>query len=224
MNSRQFGNFTHLISIVGNHELFGIERDKSLVSSEHPLYGKGMYRSYLGPDYYSFNYGGVHFIALDGVDYQNLYYFGHVDSLQLEWLGRDLGRVPTLTPVVTFNHIPLVSPGFSFMEYENDVFYGPTLLLQGEKLRHRHIVFNFEEVKAKIGSHPYPLALSGHFHMAQSASFTGAETLFAQTSAITRPDQYETQGMVVKSGFTLYEIVNGAVASSRFIPLSFPSP
>jgi hypothetical protein len=60
--------------------------------------------------------------------------------------------------------------------------------------------------------------------MAQSASFTGTETLFAQTSAITRPDSYEYQGMSVQSGFTLYEIINGKVASAKFIPLHFPSP
>ena len=221
----EIGKFSvPVYSAVGNHELFGIERDKSLVSAENPLYGKAMFRSYLGPDYYSFNYGGVHFIALDGVDYQNLYYFGHVDSLQLEWLGRDLGRIPASTPVVTFNHIPLVSPGFSFQEFENDPFYGPDLLLQGQKFRHRHIVYNYAQVKEKIGTHPYPLALSGHYHMAQSASFTGTETLFAQTSAITRPDSYEYQGMSVQSGFTLYEIINGKVASAKFIPLHFPSP
>ena len=52
----------------GNHENFGIERHHSLVSAKHPLFGKGMYRKYLGPNYYSFNRGKVHFIALDTVD------------------------------------------------------------------------------------------------------------------------------------------------------------
>lgn len=209
---------------VGNHELFGIERDKSLVSSEHPLYGKGMFRKYLGPNYYSFNYGGFHFVALDGVDYQNLYYFGHVDSLQLKWLGHNIGQIPATTPVITFNHIPFASPGFSFQDFENNPFYGPDLLLQGSKLEHRHIVYNFGQVREKIGDHPYPLALSGHYHMAQTASFTGNETLFAQTSAITRPDRYTYEGMQVRSGFTLYEVADGAIIAATFIPLNLPSP
>lgn len=225
MYLEEIGKFNApVFNALGNHELFGIERDKSLVSADHPLYGKGMFRSYLGPDYYSFNFGGLHFVALDGVDYQNLYYFGHVDSLQVEWLGRDLSRVPGTTPVVTFNHIPLASPGFSFQDYDNDPYYGPDLLLQGNKLEHRHIVYNFAEVKQKIGNHPYPLALSGHYHMAQTASFTGTETLFAQTSAITRPGQYDYEGMQVHSGFTLYEVTDGAIKSASFIPLNFPYP
>ena len=63
----------------GNHENFGIERHLSLVSSTHPLYGKGMYRQRLGPNYYSFTYGGVHFVGLDSVDIADLWYYGHID-------------------------------------------------------------------------------------------------------------------------------------------------
>ena len=87
---------TPVYSAVGNHDIFGIERDKSLVSTEHPLYGKKLYRRYLGPNYYSFNYGGLHFVALDSVDYQNLYYFGGVNSLQLKWLKADFEYLPQL--------------------------------------------------------------------------------------------------------------------------------
>lgn len=42
--------------VPGNHENFGIERHLSGVSGENPLYGKAMYRRFLGPNYYSFNY------------------------------------------------------------------------------------------------------------------------------------------------------------------------
>ena len=208
-------------SSVGNHELFGIERDKSLVSSEHPLYGKKMYRHFLGPDYYSFNYGGMHFVAVDGVDYQNLHYFGGVDSLQLQWLEKDLDHLPEKTPIVTFNHIPFVSPGFSFQDYDSHIFYGPQLLEQDGKLEHRHIVYNFEEVKKRIGNHPYPLALSGHYHSAQEGKIIGTETKFVQTSAITRPDEFEFNGFKMRSGFTVYEVKDGQLASSKFIPLHF---
>ncbi len=207
---------------VGNHEIFGIERDKSLVSSLHPLYGKKMYRHFLGPNYYSFNYGGIHFIALDGVDYQNLYYFGGIDSLQLQWLENDIKELPAKTPIVTFNHIPLVSTGFTFQDFENDVFYGPQLLLQGNKLEHRHIVYNFEEVQKRIGNRPFPLALSGHYHAAQESTILGSSTLFAQTSALSRPDKVDYHGFKVRSGFTLYRIKDGKLIAREFIPLNFP--
>ncbi len=211
-----------VFSGVGNHELFGIERDKSLVSSKHELYGKKMYRKFIGPDYYSFNFGGIHFISIDGVDFQNLYYFGGVDSIQLDWLERDLAYVDQETPIVTFNHIPFVSPGFTFQNFENHIFYGPQLLLQNNVLEHRHIVYNFDEVKKRIDGRPYPLALSGHYHYAQEGIIIGNETKFAQTSAITRPDQYISNGFNVRSGFTLYEIKDGKILNSKFIPLNFP--
>jgi hypothetical protein len=73
-------------SVPGNHELFGIERHHSLVSASHPLYARGMYRHYLGPDYYSFTSGGVHFVGLNTADNEDLWYYGHVDSTQLKWL------------------------------------------------------------------------------------------------------------------------------------------
>lgn len=72
-----------LWTVPGNHENFGIERDKSKVSVDHPLYGRTMYRHYRGPDYYSFNAGGIHFVGLNSVDYDDTRYYGHVDSLQL---------------------------------------------------------------------------------------------------------------------------------------------
>tara|TARA_R110002167_G_scaffold27871_8_gene94573 strand:- start:915 stop:2078 length:1164 start_codon:yes stop_codon:yes gene_type:complete len=207
---------------VGNHEIFGIERDKSLVSSEHPLYGKKMYRKYLGPDYYSFNYGGIHFMSIDAVDYQNLYYYGGIDSLQLDWFSSDIAPIAKDTPIITFNHIPLVSAGFTFQDFGNDVFYGPQLLVQEGSLAHRHIVFNFNALQKRIGNRPYPLALSGHYHAAQESTFIGSHTQFAQTSAITRPDSFRYNGFEIRSGFTLYEVKNGKIISSVFIPLNLP--
>ena len=175
-------------SALGNHEIFGIERDKSLVSENHPLYGKKMYRNFLGPNYYSFNYGGIHFISLDNVDYQNLYYFGGVDSLELKWLEKDIKSLPKSTRVVTFQHIPFMSPGFSFQDFENDIFYGPQLLKHGDKMYHRHIARNLDDVLKCIGDHPYLLSLSGHYHSAMEGDILGTETKYVQTSAITRPD------------------------------------
>ena len=68
-----------------------------------------MYRSYLGPTYYSFNYGGIHFIGLDSVDVDDLWYYGHIDQAQLAWLRADMALVPASVPIVTFNHIPFVT-------------------------------------------------------------------------------------------------------------------
>src|SRR6478609_5605460 len=86
MYVRETKKFTMPVwSAAGNHENFGIERQSSLVSKKNPLYGKKMFHHYLGPNYYSFNYGGIHFIALDDIDFEDLWYYGHVDSVQVEW-------------------------------------------------------------------------------------------------------------------------------------------
>lgn len=211
-----------VFSGVGNHELFGIERDKSLVSSDHPLYGKNMYRYYLGPDYYAFNFGGIHFVSVDAMEYQNLYYYGGIDTLQLSWLNRELAATEGNPPVITFNHIPLVSPGFSFQAYDEDDYYGPSLLRVDGRLRHRHIVADYDALRLVIGAHPYPLALSGHYHAAQSASYELSGTQFRQTSALTRPDRFTFHGFEIRSGFTVYEVMKGEIIRSTFVPLNLP--
>ena len=38
-----------LYTVPGNHEIFGIERDKSDVDADNPRYGRAMYRQYRGP-------------------------------------------------------------------------------------------------------------------------------------------------------------------------------
>src|SRR4030095_4299031 len=125
----------------GNHEIFGIERHLSLVNPQHSLYGKKMYRHYLGPDYYSFNYNGIHFIALNSLDFEDLWYFGSIDSVQLEWLKKDVAIVSTATPIVTFQHVPFFSGGFSLMPFEED---GAARSLVRERgvLQYRHVVLN----------------------------------------------------------------------------------
>ena len=96
-------------AVPGNHDHFGIIPSRSHVPETHPLYNRGMYRLYLGPEYYSFNYGGVHFIGLDTVQPDDSAYYGGVDSLQLAWLTRDVAALPASIPIVVFCHIPLAS-------------------------------------------------------------------------------------------------------------------
>jgi predicted MPP superfamily phosphohydrolase len=178
-------------SVPGNHEIFGIERHLSLVSPKNPLYGKKMYRQYLGPNYYSFNYGGVHFVALDDVDYEDMWYFGHVDSVQMQWLKEDLAVVPRGTPVVTFKHIPFFSGGLSLTTFE-ETGPGRTLERENNMLHFRHVVSNAHEVVDLITkNHVYPISLSGHYHARQIYEYesTGQNIRFEQTGAVVGPAQ-----------------------------------
>lgn len=205
----------------GNHELFGIERNLSNVSPDHPLYARAMYRQYLGPDYYSFNFGGVHFVALNTVDHDDMWYHGNVDSTQLAWLGRDLAAIPADMPVVTFNHIPLFSAAPAFDGYD-DGLPAPTLIEVRGRTQFRHVVANAREVYRSVRSHPYPLALGGHNHMRELLEFDwdGSRTRFEQAAAIVGPR--DAGPIVVPSGVTLYRVTNGVIGAGTFIPLDPP--
>jgi hypothetical protein len=206
-------------NVPGNHELFGIERHISLVSAKHPLYGRGMFRHYLGPDYYSFNAGGVHFVGLNTADNDDLWYYGHVDSTQLRWLAQDLAHVPADVPIVSFNHIPLASgmPSLAGIEDEPPA---PTVLRVRGKDVLRHVVSNLEELLTVVGTRPYPLALGGHNHTRERLEFAtmGRPPIrFEQTGAVVGP-----AGMPwfrTTSGVTVYTVRGRRVSEGTFIPL-----
>lgn len=200
--------------VPGNHEIFGIERHLSLVSPKNPLYGRNMYRSYFGPDYYSFNYGGVHFIGLNSLEFEDLWYYGSIDSMQLEWMKKDVALLSPSTPVVTFQHVPFFTGGMSISPYEPD---GPGRTLEKEKgvVQFRHVVSNAQDVLAILKNHNYPLALAGHYHYQQKFSLEGVPTRFEQTGAIIGPSE---EGVIkMPSGITLYKVVNGKIDEGIFI-------
>jgi calcineurin-like phosphoesterase family protein/SdrD B-like protein len=202
--------------IPGNHENFGIERQLSLVSPANPFYGRKMYRYYFGPDYYSFNYGGCHFIGLNSLSFDDLYYYGHIDSTQLEWLKRDLSVVPLSMPVITFQHVPFFSGVLSMSAFKENGF-DRTVEWEHGVQQYRHVVSNAAEVVAILSTHNYPLALAGHHHLQQKFTMEGVQTRFEQTAAVIGPS--DEGGLNHPSGVTLYHVVNGVIDEGRFIRL-----
>lgn len=207
---------TPLWTVPGNHEAFGIERDKSKVDASNPRYGRTMYRSYRGPDYYSFDAGGVHFVGLNSIDIDDTRYYGHVDSLQLQWLRNDLAAIPASMPVVTFNHIPFFS-AMEAMHGLNEAPPAPSIIAINGRNQFRHTVSNATEVLAALKGHPYPLALAGHIHVRERLRYEGLPTRFEQTAAIVAPTP--VAGVVMTSGFTVYHITRGQIDEGRFVPL-----
>ena len=206
-------------NVPGNHEIFGIERELSKVSAQHPLYGRKMYRSYLGPDYYSFNYGGIHFIALNSLDFDDMWYYGSIDSVQRGWLKKDLAALPPTTPVITFQHVPFLSGGLSISGYTET---GPGRTLEREKgqLKFRHVVSNAHEVITILRTHPFPLALAGHHHSRQKffLETEGQQTRFEQTAAVVGPVVNEG-AFKLPSGVVVYQVKNGEIDEGVFVPI-----
>ncbi|HEX3868088.1 MAG TPA: metallophosphoesterase [Gemmatimonadaceae bacterium] len=207
-----------VFTVPGNHENFGIERDTSHVSADNPLYGRAMYHKYFGPDYYSFTRGGVHFVGLNTVDIADKEYYGHVDSVQLAWLARDLALVAPATPVVTFDHIPF------FSTFEGLGGYvatppAPSLITVNGKTSYRHTVSNAGDVLSILRKHRHVLALGGHIHGTERIEYeiSGVKTRFNQVSAVIAPPR--GAGLQFISGVTLYRVKDGVIDAGQFIPL-----
>lgn len=61
------------------------------------------YREYFGELHYSFDHRGIHFVALDNVSDPT----ASIGEAQLDWLKKDLSRLPRETPIVVLAHRPL---------------------------------------------------------------------------------------------------------------------
>jgi 3',5'-cyclic AMP phosphodiesterase CpdA len=86
-----------LIAIPGEHDVIGDG-------------GKAFFANFARPDseaggWFSFDRGGVHFVAL--VNVFNFETMGLLGSDQLDWLRRDLAGRKRDTPLVVFGHVPL---------------------------------------------------------------------------------------------------------------------
>jgi hypothetical protein len=208
----------------GNHDHFGIIPSRSHVPATHPLYDRGMYRLYRGPDYYSFTYGGVHFVALNTLMPDDSAYYGRVDSLQLAWLRRDLATIPASMPVVTFNHIPMVSAWEILTGFVDTPAMVSSIRMDHGNTTPRHAVANTLEVVAAMRGHQWPVALGGHIHTAEKIIFQldGVPTRFEQASAVVGPNQAD-DNVIAPSGITFYTVRDGVIDAGRFVRLDPPA-
>jgi Calcineurin-like phosphoesterase len=213
---------TPLWMVPGNHDHYGIIRSRSHADSANPLYNRGMYRQYFGPDYYSFTYGGVHFIGLNTIVPDDSAYYGAVDSVQMEWLKRDLGHVPAAMPIVTFNHIPMISSVVVF-GYDEDPLVATLANVNGKK-QYRHVVGNMFEVLEAMRGHEYALALGSHMHSPERLSFVsdGVQLRSEVSAAIVGGN--EVGPLILPSGFTLYTVRDGKIDAGQFFRLDPPRP
>lgn len=209
-------------NVPGNHDHYGIIRSRSNADPANPLYNRGMYRRNLGPDYYSFTYGGVHFIGLNTISPDDSAYYGDVDSVQMEWLERDLAHVPAAMPIVTFNHIPMVTSWQTLIGYDEDPLVATLAKVNGQS-RYRHVVGNVLAFLETMRGHRYVLALGSHNHVAERLSLVtdGVSVRSAISAAIVGGQQVGP--LLVPSGFTVYTVRAGTIDEGRFVRLDLPS-
>lgn len=96
-------------NLPGNHDIN--------YESPNAHYANETYKKHFGPTYYSFNYGNVHVVALNNVEYAgagdggsgNGAYRGFISDDQILWLEQDLAQVPEDKLIVIATHISLIS-------------------------------------------------------------------------------------------------------------------
>lgn len=115
-------------NVIGNHDLN--------MDSPNDRFSDETFHRFYGPNYYSFDYGNVHFIVLDNVEWlgPEKSYRGGLDAAQIQYVANDLRSVPEGQLVVLSMHIPLKNVG------------------------------NRHELYRLIEDRPYTLSLSGHTH------------------------------------------------------------
>ena len=98
-------------NVPGNHEIN--------LLAENDRYSLETFKRFFGPPYYSFEYGGVHFVVLDNIDYAGNGesdpadirgsggYVARITERQLDWLENDLEHVPDDKLVLLAMHAPL---------------------------------------------------------------------------------------------------------------------
>lgn len=119
-------------NVIGNHDIN--------YDSPNDRYSDETYERVFGPSYYSFEYGPVHFIVLDDIewyvpdDQQRGRYRGGLGPDQLDFVRNDLALIPDDQLVVLMMHIPLTD------------------------VRDRH------ELYRMIEQRPFCMSISGHTH------------------------------------------------------------
>ncbi|MBL1409335.1 calcineurin-like phosphoesterase C-terminal domain-containing protein [Sphingobacterium faecale] len=100
---------TSIFNIMGNHD------NDPYYTDDHKA--AHAFRTSIGPSYYSFNLGKVHYVVLDNVEYVNTggtigtigdrSYNAKIVSTQMDWLKKDLSMIDKSTPIVVAMHIQL---------------------------------------------------------------------------------------------------------------------
>lgn len=138
-------------NVIGNH-------DVNADAPAAPAFDDTYNRIY-GPSYFAFNYGPVHFVSLNNIDWiphaargtNATTWRAALDPMQLTWLARDLATVPDRQLVVLMMHVPL-----------NDMV-------------------NREDVYRLLERRPYSFSISGHTHWHEHRILRAADGYHAAT-------------------------------------------
>lgn len=175
---------------VGNHDVRW--------GTDYSSQSKSVFESLYGPTYYSFNFGGVHYIVLDDVLMMGSRYVGYIPEEQMKWLEQDLALVAPGSEVVVAFHIPAYSPEALRKEWgkesSNRIINNRSALVKMLKPYNTHIMSGHEHYNEN-----YVLAdnLYEHVHAPMSNLFWMA------------PWSWDGS----PTGYSVYEVKDGKIAN-----------
>jgi outer membrane protein assembly factor BamB len=87
-------------NLIGNHD----QVSGPAVSPSLPEYASGLYERVLGPTYYSFDWGQIHFVVLNPFQMIEGVQRSRIGMRQLRWLEQDLASQPLKKPLILLTH------------------------------------------------------------------------------------------------------------------------
>jgi 3',5'-cyclic-AMP phosphodiesterase len=136
---------------MGNHENFAVYREAG-DDTLSPLAGPVMFEKRIGPEYQTFMHKGWKFFLLNSVRIYGRIYAGGIDSVQMEWIRKELAKTDTATPIIVVTHIPLRTVYMQVTE-------GATTANS-----YVDVVVNANQVLDLFSHHNLKLVLQGHQH------------------------------------------------------------
>ena len=155
-------------SCIGNHDVWGWDRQRSKTSGKEPQWGKSRALDEFGIEnsYRSFDRAGWHVVVLDSIfpDDETVYQ-GRLDDEQFDWFAADLKEAGAQTPVLVVSHIPILT--VAAVEFEEQIQESPKRRRMTYHQDAKRIVDLFKR-HANV-----KLCLSGHLHLTERIEYSG---------------------------------------------------
>lgn len=162
-----------VVHCIGNHDVWGWNREKSGADAGDPLYGKAWALEMLGlaRGYYRKSLGTWEMIVLDSTHPgASRTYDARLDDEQFDWLAGELAAIAPSRPVLILSHIPILA---ACAYFDGDNEKTGDWVVPGSWV---HI--DARRIKDLFARHPnVRLAISGHIHLLDRVDYNGVTYL-----------------------------------------------
>ena len=215
---------------------------------DHSMYQVGDYNTVeeykreIGPTYYSFNVGKVHYVVLDDVECTNATpttdsngkacyvreYNANLVRDQYDWLAKDLSYVDKNTPLVVTMHIPLYKAGGSNNMTGASTF-APILSAYPQAhvfTAHTHTIYNVDKMSSShifehnagsvCGTWWWSAQETPGIHIGQDGSPGGYTVVTVNGTSFSW--QYKATGRAMNHQFRTYDRNNITITAANYVP------